>query len=111
MPMRGNMKTFALGFPWFGGVRVRVSEEAVVIGAVVLTLGTARVALAGINVWTSHGPYGGRISALAIDPVTPTILYAATGGGLLPEGGVFRSTDSGASWSAVNTGLSGNALS
>jgi hypothetical protein len=43
---------------------------------------------AGINQWTSHGPEGGQIFALAIDPLTPTTLYAGTfgfGGG----GGVF----------------------
>ena len=37
--------------------------------------------------------------ALAIDPATPTTLYAGT------EAGVFRSTDGAASWSAMNTGL------
>jgi hypothetical protein len=55
---------------------------------------------AGINVWTSNGPEGGRINALAIDPVSPTTLYAGT-----LEGGVFKSTNGGGNWSAVNTGL------
>src|SRR3989442_1489791 len=40
------------------------------------------------------------VPALAIDPQTPTTLYAGTSGS-----GVFKSTDGGASWSAVNTGL------
>jgi len=39
------------------------------------------------------------VRALAIDPDTPTTLYAGTGGG------VFKSTNGGANWSAVNTGL------
>ena len=39
-------------------------------------------------------------SALALDPTTPTTLYAGTAGG-----GVFTSTTAGASWTAVNTGL------
>src|SRR5439155_13478532 len=39
------------------------------------------------------------VYALAIDPVTPTTLYAGT------RGGVFKSTDGGVSWSAFNTGL------
>jgi len=39
------------------------------------------------------------VTALAIDPHTPSTLYAAT------SGGVFQSTDSGASWSSVNAGL------
>ena len=40
------------------------------------------------NVWTSIGPEGGSINTLAINPVTPTTLYAGTGGG------VFKSTAS-----------------
>jgi hypothetical protein len=92
------MRTLTLGFPWFGGVRL--SAKAVVIGAVALVLGTAQVAQAGINVWTSHGPYGGEVGALAINPNTPSTLYAGTWGK-----GVFQSTNSGGSWSAVNTGL------
>src|SRR5262245_10124989 len=59
------------------------------------------VAGAGVNVWTSNGPEGGLIQVLAIDPVTPSILYAGTGGS-----GIFKSTDSGENWSAANTGLS-----
>ena len=55
---------------------------------------------AGINVWTSNGPEGGRINVLAIDPSTPTTLYAGTDGG-----GAFKSTNGGGNWSAVNTGL------
>jgi hypothetical protein len=39
------------------------------------------------------------VRALALDPTTPSTLYAGTGGG------VFKSTDGGAHWSAVNTGL------
>ncbi len=40
------------------------------------------------------------VRALAIDPATPTTLYAGTQGG-----GVFKSTNGGGNWSAVNTGL------
>jgi photosystem II stability/assembly factor-like uncharacterized protein len=38
-------------------------------------------------------------TVLAIDPAMPSILYAAG------SGGVFRSSDGGASWRAVNQGL------
>jgi len=38
--------------------------------------------------------------ALAIDPKNPSIIYAGTYGG-----GVFESTNGGASWSAINSGL------
>jgi len=53
-----------------------------------------------IGVWTSGGPYGGDARALAINPTTPTTLYAGTNGN-----GVFKSTDSGGTWSAANMGL------
>src|SRR5207302_2057052 len=39
------------------------------------------------------------VSALAIDPQNPSVLYAGTGRG------VFKSTDSGASWQAIGNGL------
>ena len=51
------------------------------------------------GVWTSGGPYGGNVRALAINPTTPATLYAGT------DAGVFRSTDSGGTWAAANTGL------
>src|SRR5256712_6533101 len=55
---------------------------------------------AGVNAWTTNGPHSETINALAIDPQTPTTLYAGTSGH-----GVFKSTDGGGNWSAVNTGL------
>jgi hypothetical protein len=83
---------------------MRTLAKAVVIGAVALTFGTAHMAQAGINVWTSNGPYGEGliVAALAIDPTTPSTVYAGTWN----AGGVYQSTNSGGSWSAV--GLSGN---
>jgi photosystem II stability/assembly factor-like uncharacterized protein len=53
---------------------------------------------AGINRWTRFGPEGGDIHAFAIDQTIPTTLYA---GGE----GVFKSTDGGQTWAAINTGL------
>ncbi len=52
------------------------------------------------QVWSGNALAGGRIQALAIDPATPTSVYAGTLGG-----GVFGSADGGANWSALNTGL------
>jgi len=65
-----------------------------------LSASQAGIVSAGTNVWTSNGPEGGTIHALAIDPVTPATLYAGTSGG-----GVFKSTNGGGNWSAANTGL------
>jgi len=45
------------------------------------------------------------INALALDPQTPATLYAGTNFLGKTGGGVFKSTDGGASWSAVNAGL------
>ena len=53
------------------------------------------------GVWTNSGPYGGRVCTLAIDPTTPSTLYAGTYGG-----GAFKSTNAGGSWAAVSTGQS-----
>ena len=49
------------------------------------------VILAAVPAWAQH------IQALAIDPLTPTTLYAGTRGG-----GVFKSTDGGANWNSTN---------
>jgi photosystem II stability/assembly factor-like uncharacterized protein len=58
-------------------------------------------ALAGESEWTSMGPYGGIINCLAIDPITPSTLNAGT------YNGVYKSSDGGAIWSAINAGLVG----
>lgn len=46
------------------------------------------------------GGLEGSVVALAIDPQPSTTLYAGTGRG------VYKSTDSGRQWTAINTGLS-----
>ena len=55
---------------------------------------------AGFNDWKGVGPDGGRMLALAMNPVNPAVLYAGTDGG-----GVFKSANGGANWYAVNNGL------
>src|ERR1700730_2430532 len=50
---------------------------------------------AGTNVWTSLGPEGGPIQALAIDPQTPSTIYGAA------SGGIFKTTNSGTTWNRV----------
>src|SRR5438034_8000175 len=63
-------------------------------------------------IWTSYGPEGGTITALAIDPQTPSTLYAGItdsrfewSEGIPPSGKLFKTTDAGRSWRATNTGL------
>lgn len=55
--------------------------------------------IAGIS--EGDGALHGNVTALAADPATPMVLYAATNGG-----GVFCSTDKGDHWTPMNTGLS-----
>ena len=50
--------------------------------------------------WRNLGPGGGSVNALVIDPTDPMTLYAGT-----EDGGVFKSTNRGANWSAINNGL------
>ncbi len=57
-------------------------------------------AYAGVDQWTQIGPEGGYLGPLAIDPVNPDILYAATA-----DIGVFKSTNGGANWSLLKNGL------
>ncbi len=65
---------------------------------------------AGVNAWTTGGPYneyggpdGGSVSTVVLDPTNPRTLYAATS--LWGETNVYRSTDRGASWQPVGSGL------
>ncbi len=53
--------------------------------------------VAGINRWTTSGPYGGQILFLTVDPQTPNVVYA----GVL-YGGFFRSLNWGQSWEAYS---------
>lgn len=64
-----------------------------------LWISSARMVDAGTNVWTSLGLGGESVDVLAIDPSTPSTLYAGT------RGGVFKSTTGGRPWRPVNTGL------
>ena len=50
---------------------------------------------AGAAEWHTITPDGGRVSHLAIDPLNPSTIYAAT------CAGVFKSVDSGSSWSST----------
>jgi photosystem II stability/assembly factor-like uncharacterized protein len=69
-------------------------------------IASAHAAWAGVNVWTGRGPYRPvSVTALAIDPHTPSTLYTGALETVARGGGVFRSNDSGDIWTAVNTGL------
>lgn len=63
-------------------------------------LGTlAGPAIAAVGSWSTTGPYGGQVNALAVYEAAPNTLFAAG------SGGVFRSISSGSSWQRIEVGL------
>jgi photosystem II stability/assembly factor-like uncharacterized protein len=83
-------------------VRGRWMRTAMRVALIALCSAAAPAAVrAGVNEWTSIGPYGpgGNVRALAVDPTAPGTLYAGT------EGGVFKTVDAGATWGPVKQGL------
>ena len=80
-----------------GGAEMKRLRGLVLLGWFMLGTGGLQVTMAQ---WISRGPEGGLITSLAIDPQTPATLYAGT-----DLGGLFKSSNGGDSWSAVNTGL------
>lgn len=69
--------------------------------AIILALAPV-AAWAAAGYWSSNGPYGGLTYDLAIDPATPSNLYATS------RGGIFRSTDGGSSWARAQSGIVGS---
>jgi hypothetical protein len=65
--------------------------------------------LDGGATWQSTGLVNTGISALAVDPSDPRIVYAATGrvfvGSARQFQGLFKSIDGGTNWTPVNSGL------
>jgi photosystem II stability/assembly factor-like uncharacterized protein len=78
-------------------VRPRLRVTAVAAVAIVAVLAPAARAQ---GQWIQLGPGGGYVSAIVIDPVTPSIVYVGT-----RYGGAFRSTDSGGTWTPIVNGL------
>src|SRR5689334_21871967 len=79
---------------------MRLRLLALVAALCVVCIGPAGSASAGTTSWTPLGLTGGDIAAFAIDPSNHLVVYAAT-----YKGGVFKSTDGGAHWTAMNTGF------
>jgi len=68
------------------------------LGATLLCAAASPV-IAGDGVWTGTGPDGGSVTELLADPATPSTLYAGS------TGGVFKSIDSGTTWTRAQSGL------
>jgi hypothetical protein len=81
--------------------RLRMRRRA----ALVCTLLSMIAFAAHAASWQSGGPDNGTITAIAVDPVTPTNVFAGTAGITSTGGGIFRSTDGGTTWSPSSSGL------
>jgi len=72
-----------------------------IVALILLTLAPAAVAGAEQGKgWKLTGPSGATVEDLLIDPLDPEIVYVGTW-----LSGVFRSTDGGVTWTAVNDGF------
>jgi photosystem II stability/assembly factor-like uncharacterized protein len=88
----GNMKAFA-----DGGHRNLVW---VTVTLAVLAAGTPEPALAEDNEWITHGPEGGYVQLLAIDPQNPEVLYIV--GSFSNFGpGLLKTSHGGSHWTGL----------
>ena len=91
---------------WIAGILLgapsvwHVRRLAVTLAALVTSIAVCVVsAQGGVERVTSHGPSFRGFSAFAVNPRNAHVVYAGSGNG------VFKSTDAGGSWEAVNVGL------
>jgi photosystem II stability/assembly factor-like uncharacterized protein len=87
-----------------GDAMAQTMKFRMVVGKTVflLLLAFAPIATcAGCGVWSSIGPYGGWISAIAVHPRNPSIVYTVGQYG----DGVYKSYDGGAFWQRASGGL------
>lgn len=84
-------------YPWFNSF---LKELSLLFLFVLFFASFPSKAVAGT--WTLVGPEGGEIKSATISPnfAADQTLFAGTSGG-----GVFKTTNGGTSWTAVNTGL------
>jgi photosystem II stability/assembly factor-like uncharacterized protein len=68
-----------------------------------LLLLTATLLVAGENVWTTEGPYGASVRAIAINPLDHNILFIGT-----IQSGIFRSVDAGENWTRLDSDITYN---
>jgi len=67
-----------------------------IAGIVVLMIALALPIPAGLNRWSTAGPYGGQMKFISVDPQTPNVLFAG-----ISEGSFFRSRNWGQSWEVI----------
>lgn len=69
-----------------------------------LSVVASNAALAAVNEWSSSGPQGGTVPSAQYVPQRPGVAVAIAGHA------IYRTTDNGASWSTVYTGLVSDAV-
>ena len=65
-----------------------------------LCFGSVKSATAGDQVWSGLGPRAKSVQAIAVDPLNPSRMWAATFGA-----GVYRSLDGGSTWAGYRDSL------
>ena len=76
------------------------SLHARVLALSIAVLAGREIAHAALGSWSSIGPEGATVNCIAIDPTNSSVGYVATFGG-----GLYKTTNAGASWSPSNNGL------
>jgi photosystem II stability/assembly factor-like uncharacterized protein len=86
---------------------MRTKNVLVMTLVIALFIGFVGQSKAQDGVWTSNGPYGGFIPALAVSPnyATDHTVYAGAN-----DGRVYKTMDGGANWTAVSTGINTSEL-
>jgi hypothetical protein len=118
MPDRRCVAVFTLAIGVLAGCRSAGSQGSIPAAA---PAGAFRaMALAGVRfepigpTHMSDGlPTSGKVNAYAVDPANPRIIYVASGRGTALEtyssAGIYRTTNGGASWDAIDNGLTDSA--
>jgi photosystem II stability/assembly factor-like uncharacterized protein len=91
--------------------RIYKMRKSIICCFVILLVLTASVPMvtstSQCNVWKKlNGPYGCYVADIAADPSDPQVVYMATN-----MEGVYKSFDSGHTWTAINNGIPPNGLS
>jgi len=68
-------------------------------GMVAVGLTVSGMAAAAAGYWSGSGPFGGVIYDVQVDPVSTSVVYAST------RGGVYRSDDAGSNWQRKDDGI------
>jgi photosystem II stability/assembly factor-like uncharacterized protein len=75
-------------------------RKATTRSAVLVAILSFHSAAASSDVWQNNGPDGGVVHCIATNPSDASVVYVG-----IADGGIYRSADGGATWSAASTGL------